>query len=339
MRTVVLDDDLSAGDLRPQELLDEYRRLLELDVGRLVRGDLISCPCPGCQSSDAQEAFTRFGMAYLCCRQCQSLYVSPRPSEEALAAFYRNADAAVFWREHLMPATRETRRTKLFRPRAQWLLDVVDEYCPDARSSIAVGYHNGLLIEELLAQEERLFDIVVTNDIADIEFAGEDLPGVSVRPMSIAGLGDLDPSDILLAFDFLDRCADPDQLFAEARRVIASGGLLVATTTLGSGFDIQVLWEAAEGVYPPERLNLFSVEGLTALFERHGFEALEFSTPGVFDVESVRHAMQRHPESEIPRFIRYLINDRGEQAIEALQEFLQRFRLSSFARIVLRKMD
>ena len=100
--------------------------------------------------------------------------------------------------------------------------------------------------------------------------------------------------------------------------------------------DIKVRWEIS-GVYPPERLNLLSVEGLTLLFERHGFEALEFSTPGVLDVESVRREMQIHPGGDLPRLITYLIKNRGEEAMEALQEFLQRFRLSSFGRIVLRK--
>lgn len=336
MRTVVLERDVVEEDIKPQQLLDEYRRLLELDVGELIRGDFVPCDCPGCRGSKAQEAFARFGMEYLCCNGCQSLYVSPRPSEEVLTDFYRNASSAIFWRDSLLPATRETRRIKLLRPRVQWLLDAVDEYRPNARSAITVGYDNDLLIEELRTQEAHLFEITVANAVADIEMAGKNLPGVSVQPTSVTGLSKLDAADIFLAFDVLDRCADPEHLFAQAQEIIAPGGLFLATTTLGSGFDIKVLWEIS-GVYPPERLNLLSVEGLTLLFERHGFEALEFSTPGVLDVESVRREMQIHPGGDLPRLITYLIKNRGEEAMEALQEFLQRFRLSSFGRIVLRK--
>jgi len=276
MRTVVLDLNVFEEDVKPQELLNEYRRLLEKDMVSIREKGLELSNCPGCQSSDCQEAFARFGMSYQCCNSCQSLYVSPRPSEEVLDDFYRNSTSANFWRQKLLPATVEARVSKLIRPRAQWLLDVMDEYCPEPRSAIAVGYHNDLLIEQLGQQQETsLFEIVVTNAVADIEFVGKDLSGVKLKPLPIAELGQLPRSDLFLAFDILDRCVDPDLLFAQAAKVLEKGGLLLATTVLGSGFDIQVLWDRADGVYPPERLNLLSVEGLTELYQRHGFEALE----------------------------------------------------------------
>jgi hypothetical protein len=202
-----------------------------------------------------------------------------------------------------------------------------------------VGYHNDLLIEELLGLEDGLFQVVVTNPVADIEFAGQELTGVQIQPMPLAQVKGLGPVELFMAFDILDRCADLEALFAAARAVLAPGGLLLGTTTLGSGFDVQVLWEHAPGIYPPERLNLLTVEGVTALFERHGFEALEFSTPGMFDAEEVQRAVREQPEADWPRFIRYLVENRGEEALGALQEFLQRFRLSSFARLVLRRIE
>ena len=114
-------------------------------------------------------------------------------------------------------------------------------------------------------------------------------------------------------------------------------GLLLATTTLISGFDLQVLWDRSNSIFPPDRLNLLSVEGLTKLLERHGLNLLEFSTPGMFDVEIVRRAILSDPDADWPRFIRYLVEKRDENAFDALQEYLQRFRLSSFARVVGRK--
>jgi len=283
-------------------------------------------------------AFEKFGLTYLECDRCRTVYVSPRPSEDALIDFYRDSRSSRFWRERILPETREARREKLFRPRARWLLDVVDRYRPKARMGIVVGYHNDLLVEQLARQETRLFHILVTNPIADIEFAGINLPKVTIRTTPMNELASLGPADIFLAFDILDRCADVDALFAAARATLAPGGLLLASTTLISGFDLQVLWDRSRSIYPPERLNLFSTEGLTALFGRHGFEALEFSTPGMFDVEIVQRAVRADPEGDWPRFIRYLVENRDEDALSALQEYLQKYRLSSFARIVLRRL-
>lgn len=339
MKTVVLDRDVVEMEVKPHDLLAQYRRLLAREVEERLGHGLQACACPGCGSGSSSLAFSRFGLSYCQCGGCHSLFVSPRPSEEELALFYRESEAIRFWRQEILPATREARRTKLFRPRAQWLLDVVDEYRPQARKALAVGYHNDLLIEELLGQEEHLFEVVVTNPVADIEFAGRGSAGVQIRPMPLKEVAGMGPVDLFMAFDILDRCADLEVLFAAARSALAPGGLLLGTTTLGSGFDIQVLWERAVGVYPPERLNLLTVEGLTALFERHGFEPLEFSTPGMFDAEEVQRAVREQPEADWPRFIRYLVENRGEEALGALQEFLQRFRLSSFARIVLRRIE
>jgi hypothetical protein len=339
MKTVVLDHDVVEVEVKPHAMLDEYRVLLAGDVGGslAIAEKLIGCVCPGCRSRENRPAFAKYGLVYLECTGCGSVYVSPRPSEGALVDFYRNSRAAQFWREKILPETQDVRRTKLFRPRAQWLLDVVDEYHPKPESGIAVGYHNALLIEELQEQESQLFPIVVTNPVADIEFEGLKLPGVEVHPMPIGELAGLGPVDIFMAFDILDRCSDLEMLFSVARDALAPGGILLGTTILISGFDLQVLWDRSESIYPPERMNLLSAEGLTSLCARHGFEVLEFSTPGMFDVEVVQHAIKENPEEGWPRFIQYLVEKRDEGALSALQEFLQRFRLSSYARIVLRQ--
>ena len=281
--------------------------------------------------------FEKSGMCYRECDDCRSVYVSPRPPEEALIDFYRNSRSACFWREQILPETKEMRRDKVFRPRAQWLLNVLDRYRPEARLGIVVGYHNDLLVEEITRQEGHPFHMIVTNAIADIEFRGSERPNVTIRPTPVSALSSLGPVDIFLAFDILDRCADTEALLAAARATLAPGGLLLASTMSISGFDLQVLWDRSESIYPPERLNLLSTEGLLALFERHGFEALEFSTPGMFDVEAVQRAIQREPEGPWPRIIRYMMENRDEDAMNGLQEYLQKYRLSSFARMVLRK--
>ena len=213
-----------------------------------------------------------------------------------------------------------------------------DEYRPEAECGVAVGYHSDMLIQELYRLEPDLYPIIVTNPIANIEWIDIEIPGVTFLPSSTFDFQEITPIDILLAFDFLDRCADIDAFFKNANRSLKPGGLLIASTIL-TGFDMWVLWDKSENIYPPDRLNLFSIEGLKILFQNHGFEILELSTPGMFDTESVNRAVRSNPEIEWPRFIRYLFENRDESAFRELQEFLQKFRLSSFGRIVLRKVD
>lgn len=339
MKTIVLESDLLELEIKPETLLDEYRRLVARDVRAhfVEPGRLTAAACPGCRSQPGTFAFEKFGLQYFECPACGTVYISPRPPEEAIVDFYRNSKSAQFWREQILPGTRDVRRKKIYRPQARWLLDAVDRYRPGASLGLILGYHNNLLVEELIRQEKDLFQMIVTNPLADIEYSGSEYAAVSLEPLPLDSLFPFDPVDLVLAFDVLDRCADPGALFVAAYHILAPGGIMLASTSLSSGFDTQVLWERSASIYPPDRLNLFSVEGLTALFERHGFEALEFSTPGRFDVEIVQRAIGEHPEGEWPRFIRYLVSNRDQEALNAFQGFLQAYRLSSFARLVLRK--
>ena len=300
---------------------------------------LITANCPGCCSDKSRLAFRKFDLEYHECDRCKSIYVSPRPSESDLIDFYRNSPTAIFWREQIFPKTSAARKDKIFRPQVRWLLDVIDRYRPTAQNGIILGYHSELLIEELLDQEKELFDITVTAPTADIEFEGRSYPGIAIQPKPIEELSSFAPVDVFLAFDILDRCAIPEDLFAAVCDALSPGGLVLANTTLGSGFDLQILWDRSDSIYPPDRLNLFSVEGVMALVERHGFEVIEFSTPGRFDVDIVKRAIENDPNGDWDRFVRYLVENRDERAMKAFQDYLQAYRLSSFGRLVLRKPE
>lgn len=340
MKTIVYNRDFEELEIKPKTVIDQYRQLMTQEVHtRLVEpGGLTQRVCPGCHSEISRPAFEKSGLTYVECAQCKTVYVSPCPSDDALTTFYRESEAARFWRGPLWEETRAARRRKVYRPRADWTVDTLNRYRPNARSGIDVGYHSRLFLKELMSENKPLTNIVVTNPVADIECAGLELDGVQVRLTAVAEIAQYGPVDAVLAFDILPCIADVGTLFAVARASLVPGGLLLFNATSISGFDLQVLWERSPNICPPDRINLLSVEGLTELSERHNFELLEFSTPGMFDVEIVQRAIRADPEGEWPRFIRYLIENRDEDALSALQEYLQKYRLSSFARIVLRKL-
>ena len=332
MRTVVFDRDMIEISIKPTALLDEYRKLLAEDSRELLKGALTNIPCPGCLGKEREQAFNKEGYTYWRCLNCESIYVSPRPGQEDLDRFYRQGRASQYWRERILQETIDVRRRKIIRPRARWVLDALDKYLPFARNGVAVGYHNQLLISELKLLEHELFPLKVISPIADEEFSELKLDGITIHTGPIdEALGE-DDTDVFMFFDSIDRMADPDTLFQIAARRLVSKGLVLGNAVLASGFDIQNLWERAPSVYPPERLNLFSVEGLEALFERHDFRTMEFSTPGTFDVEIVRRYVQDHPELEWPRFMRYLVHHRDDNAMHQLQNYLQQHLLSSFGR-------
>ncbi|MFM9941396.1 MAG: class I SAM-dependent methyltransferase [Hyphomicrobiaceae bacterium] len=80
--------------------------------------------------------------------------------------------------------------------------------------------------------------------------------------------------DLISLFETLEHVTRPDSLMAQARQCLAPGGLLLITVPNVQCWEIQLLRERCfhvfggfEGV---GHINLFSPEGLSRLFERHG---------------------------------------------------------------------
>ena len=78
--------------------------------------------------------------------------------------------------------------------------------------------------------------------------------------------------------------------FLKKKVSITKKGGWVFFTTLGvDGFDIQLLWENSNSIYPPHHLNLLSVKGFKILCERAGLTNIKIITPGVLDTDIVKN--------------------------------------------------
>ena len=333
MKNIVIADEFKGVDFKPSELLKEYLDLISREVGEFFKPNILKAvPCPACGVGKSAKAFAKFGLAYQECLACATLYVSPRPSDADIIRFYKTSQARKFWNERLYGITAVRRQEKIIKPRFQWIEDSIQEYLPAAQkyadfNANQRGYVAGIGL--LPGFSSR----TLVNPLAPL--APKDVPaGVTLdeRPwQEVKGTW-----DVISLFEVLDHTSDVEALFRTLHSSLPKGGLVFLTSILGSGFDIQTLWGNAEGLYPPDRLNLVSVEGLNTLSKRHGFEVLEFSTPGILDVEIVAKTLEADPTLELPRFVRYLLN-RPEHERRAFQEFLQANLLSSYARILIRK--
>ena len=316
MKTVVSLQELVDTEIRPDRLFDEFRELTRAAVGALASGPLESVACQACGGAASQPAFEKLGLSYRECERCGTVYVSPRPSAAALAAYHAGSPASVFWRDRVLKETMATRRDKLAVPRAEWVAEGLAEHRPRARTGVDVSPPGTMLIEALaeIAPEVRV-------------------TAVAAAAGTIPRAGTL---DFVTAFDTVDRLADVPGFVAQVREALAPGGILFLTAPTISGFDLQVLWDRSPAVLPPDKLNLLSIDGFARLFAAPAWEIIELSTPGMFDVENVRHAIAQDPGAGWPRAIRRLVAG-GERARLELQEYLQAHRLASFARLVVRR--
>ena len=337
MKNIVIFDEYNEIDLKPSDLLHKYIELTENDVATffIKPSKLKDCTCPGCHGSDIRSDFIRFGLRYVECAYCRTLYISPRPDEQSLSDYYRLSAARNFWRDELSTLTLTKRREKIIKPRFEWILDSTTEYLPDAVHIVDIntdqyGYMEAMAETALFQRKTLLYPFLHLNKIN---------ANTSIHIISdLSNEKELEGRvDVVTIFEVADRIANVDKLFGDIHRMLRPDGLCFMTDILISGFDLQTLWDKAENIFPPDRLNVFSVEGLNAIFARHHFECLEFSTPGILDVEIVEKAIERQPDIDMPRFLEYLLHKRGIDTRQSFQGFLQGNLLSSYGRILLRK--
>lgn len=334
MRRVVFLEDLREVEIRPDTLYERYKEMVRDELGEFF-GDgskLVKTDCPGCGGKRYKKAFVKMGFQYQRCHRCGSLFASPRPAAEMLDDYYKNSKAVGFWRNEIAAKTREARYRNQMFPLGQWVLELADEYLPEA--GVYMDYRSkypGLL--SAMSESGKFKQLISVKP--ELPEEKDLLPeGVIIRDDVEKGK---EEADVFTAFEVIERIFDPAAFIREVYEKCRKQGLFFLTTNTGSGFEYQVLGGKSPRLHPPDRLNLLSVEALQDLLTGAGFELIEVSTPGRLDVELVRSAAAGDRSIKLPEFLQYVFKHRDEKAWHSLQDFLQENRLSSYLRIAARK--
>jgi hypothetical protein len=338
MKTIVSVQEISEFDIKPSAAIEEWRGLVreEIAVRWKNRSGWKKILCPICSIDNPTIAFEVFEFPYVECTRCGSLYAPSRPSEDELWSWYSNSRPAQFWREKLLPASEKARFEKIVSPREYWILDCIAEYFPSARRLIDISHNGRGVLDMIDVEDPKLLELTSAGMTADLE--GKTTNRIKVQPTRIASLPGLGPVDVVVAIDIFDRSVDLSALVEALKNLLNRGGLLFATVPVSSGFEIQTLWEKSPTIIPPDKINLPSVFGLKQLFGEPDWEILELSTPGMFDVEMVYRAMRTDESVQWPRGIKALIHHLNAAERTSVVELLQSLSLTSFARIVIRKV-
>lgn len=339
MRRVVMSDDYRELEIWPSKSFDRFLEITKKQVKRLLidKGNLIDVSCPACNSDKKKTGFNRFGLEYVECMDCKTLYISPRPIEEDINRYFIDSKAIEFWRSHVVKQTLKGRITHLFSPRALWVANLTEQYFKNPVVFVDINSRYNEFLEEI--DKLNLFkNKIILEPEVDIAESLNEERGFKLINKFIASVY---PNEInanaATAFAVIDRVFNPEEFLKAVKSLLVDGGLLFFTASTISGFDLQVLWEDSKTIFPPDHINLLSIEGIVKLLERCGFEIIELSTPGQLDVELVKNAMRNNDKLEVPRFVSYFLNNRDENAHRSFQEFLQQFKLSSHVRVAARR--
>lgn len=329
----------SERDIRPDALMGEQAERLAADIRRLLtrRHEFVTVSCPGCGAGpeSARPKLEKFTLTFLDCERCGTMYMSPRPSPDVLEEYYRESENYAYWNSHIFPASEQVRREKIFRPRAERVVGLVDRYGADRTLLLEVGAGFGTFCEEIerLSVFDRVVAVEPTPDLAETCRR----KGLEVIELPIEKVVLEESPSVITSFETLEHLYSPRDFVELCFALLAPRGLLVVSCPNVRGFDVQLLREKSS-VVDNEHLNYFHPASLGGMLADCGFDVLEASTPGELDAELVRKAALAGEAdlSEQP-FLRRVLVDEWDSLGGPFQRFLAQNGLSTHMWVVAQK--
>lgn len=319
------EDDIRADRLKAAQIeaLEHDKRWLDER-----RAEFVDVACPACGGRERAPGgrFEKHPFTYERCVACETFYVSPRPPAAMLAAYYGQTRNGAYWNEHIFPASENARRERIFRPRVHRTLELLARHGAGNAALVEVGPGFGTFGEEMraLGHFQRIVVVEPTPDLA----ATCRRRGLEVleKPIEAVADGELQ-APVVVSFECIEHLFDPAAFVRQCARILEPGGLLILTCPSGGGFDVLTLREVSDTV-DHEHLNYFNPDSLALLLRTAGLDVVEWSTPGLLDVELVRKKVQAGLFSLADQpFLEKVVMD--ERLGDALQGFLAENRLSS----------
>ena len=271
--------------------------------------------CPICMKKCAKIFFDKWGITYYRCEECYSIVAGV--SEEDAEGYESLPKLREFYASEEYQSEGERVRETRWEEIIDWI---------SFRSFRYNGVNERLRIIDYGNRWNAFVDKIRESNLCG-EYIGLYQDGdTSVRDNS---------ADVVMAFDYIQRKMNPRDFFQSTYGILKSKGLLFLGIKAGSGMDVLLLKDKNPNVFPYEHVLMPSREGIYNMLEDIGYEVLEYTTPGMFDVNFVTEHVDDIPDEDY--FIKYLLQSGTPQTIAELQRFIQKAGMSSYAQVVARK--
>ncbi|MEW6055174.1 MAG: class I SAM-dependent methyltransferase [Bdellovibrionota bacterium] len=325
-------------DISPSSLLGDQNAAMMQDVAMLQgrRREFVEVACPACAGSRRTSLYEKYGMQHVACGDCETQYISPRPTTKVLRDFYAHSKNYEYWAKHIFPATAEVRRERIFKPRAKLIADLSRQHGARPGLLMEVGAGYGFFCEEIgkLQVFDRVVGIEPTPHLAEICRK----KGIETIESVIEDVNLEVKADVVVNFEVIEHLFDPHAFLAACLERLNPKGHLILTCPNIAGFETQMLKRSSDTI-DHEHLNYFSPASLKKLAERVGFQVIRVQTPGVLDVDIVYQRLKDQVKEgiEVDPFIQRILFSQDESLRDQFQKFLTEAGLSSNMMLIAQK--
>jgi|AntAceMinimDraft_16_1070373.scaffolds.fasta_scaffold07335_3 2-polyprenyl-3-methyl-5-hydroxy-6-metoxy-1,4-benzoquinol methylase/ribosomal protein S27E len=331
--------NLSENEIRPTDLLKGQVEVMMKDINKLLRykDKFVNVSCPACNTKKSINLYKKYGLNYVECQNCKTIYINPRPTPDILEKFYTNSENYDYWNKYIFPASEQIRKEKIFTPRVDKVIKYCDKFNINKDSILEVGAGFGTFCETMKKRGsfKKIVGIEPTPNLANtcrkkgIEIIESTVEKVHFTHDELF--------DVVVNFEVIEHLFSPKNFILKCNKFLKKNGLFIVTCPNGKGFDIITLGTLSKTV-DHEHLNYFNPESLQLLLESSGFRVLESLTPGKLDAELVRNEILagNFDVSKQP-FLKTILIDKWKTKANVFQKFLSKNMLSSNMWIIAQK--
>ena len=308
--------------MKENSLFEQELKLAERFTKKHAKSAVRRTSCVVCGSNKLMHFYEKWGVEYLRCADCSSIVADVW--EEDLAEYILLKEMRELRLSDENQKIGSENRQQRWEELLDWLQYRTFRYCGKNTDFSIVDYGNRWRGLRQLLQESALCGKYEMRDsiLVDKEQAGNYAE---------------EPVDMVLALDYIQQKVKPVQFFREVHNSLKKDGLFILGVKVGSGFDILTLRENNKNIFPYEHVLMPSKEGISIMLTQTGFELLEFTTPGTFDVNYVKANIDGLAKDDY--FMQYFFKTATPSAEADFQRFIQKSGLSSYAQVIARRMD
>lgn len=235
--------------------------MTQLESGR-SKGTVIS-GCPVCRQARTEPFLTKQGYGIVQCLTCQTLYVSPRPTQAELAHFYNDP---VYFTESHLGYVDYMGQEQIVRQLARKRLDVIDSFQPQQGRLVDLGCAAGFFLDEARLRGWQVSGTELAQEMR--QYAKTKL-----RLRVGESLDEFEDSsfDVVTMWEVIEHLPDPLAYLRRLRRNIKPQGLIGISTPNAAHWQVRLnpgdWWEFK----PPAHLTFFTPRTLRQLVESAGY--------------------------------------------------------------------
>ncbi len=318
------------NDIHSPGVTEKFDELTLHDLEQLLlqKDSFLDTGCPACHSLDVAHEFEYQSLDYRRCSVCETLYISPAPSESTHLDYVVNSTAMAYWR-NCMPDSMKKSRRSLYQDRVEYSKTIFSKLGISPMISLEIGAGNGEFAEELA-------DATTIEQIILLEPQELSLRNKNIKVIK-GGFEELECNqklyDVVFVWEVLEHILEPDNFLRLIRAVLKPGAPLILSTPNERSVETRELGTNSTNILF-DHVRLYNPSAIESLLKRNGFRIIELITPGKLDTQRLVEMKTKSID-----YFKYnpaldFLLDQGDDVLDLFQMYLQKNLQSSHMRVV-----